>query len=97
MKTTFTATFKNGAKIQRNSDHAYEFAYIVIDRESGEIYDEGFRTKPITESASFLFKVESRKPVPGRGYIKRSRKAMDADRDKLRKQYQMFTAPAIAN
>ena len=97
MKTTFTATFSNGAEIKRNSDHAYAYAYIVIDRESGEIRDEGFRTKPITESASHLFTVESRKGIPGRGYIKRSRKAMDADRDKLRKRYQMFTAPAIAN
>ena len=97
MKTTFTATFANGAEIKRNSSHEYAYAYIVIDRESGDIRDEGFRTKPITESASHLFTVESRKGIPGRGYIKRSRKAMDADRDKLRKTYQMFTAPAIAN
>ena len=96
MKTTFTATFSNGAEIKRNSDHAYAYAYIVIDQESGEIRDEGFRTKPITESSSPLFTVESRKGIPGRGYIKRSRKAINADRDKLRKRYQMLTAPAIS-
>jgi hypothetical protein len=40
--TQFAATFSNGQTITRNSDHAYAFAWAVIQTSDGKIEYKGF-------------------------------------------------------
>ena len=38
----FSATFSNGETITRNSDHAYRFAWAILNTETGKVETKGF-------------------------------------------------------
>lgn len=101
MKTKFTATFSNGQTINRNSDHAYAFAWAVIRKTDGKIEDSGFssdRANAAKGAAAKLWKGVSARDLKNialrRYHVKMAKERGFASSDAM---YAHWEAEAVAH
>jgi len=57
--TNYTVTFSNGETVTRTSDHKYTIAWRAFVKSTGETKQSGFSAKPVTQTISVMFQIDS--------------------------------------